>query len=311
MQDIIVVGSLNMDLVIHVQKMPELGETVRGGDLLTIPGGKGANQAAAAAKLGNKVMMVGKVGGDVFGTTLKQNLHNFGVNTDRVMKDETVSTGTAVITVDDSGNNCIVISAGANGQVSISDVENLSGLLSEAKILLLQLEIPFEVVLKAIDLAYQYKVPVALNPSPIADLPKGLLQKIKYLILNEIEAKSISGIEVHNTNIDSSKMAAQKILAMGVENVIITLGEHGAVFANQDTMTHVPAIKVKPVDTTAAGDAFTAGFISGVLKGFSLIDAVRFGNCAGALTATKNGAQTSLPDYGSVKDLFSSGKTEI
>jgi ribokinase len=309
LHDIIVVGSLNMDLVIRVQKMPELGETVRGSDLLTIPGGKGANQAAAAAKLGNNVLMVGKVGGDSFGVTLKQNLHNLGVNTDRVAQEEESSTGTAVITVDDAGNNCIVISAGANGKVSLADVEALSGLWSETKMLLLQLEIPLDVVSKAIDIAYQNNVPIALNPSPIADLPKELLRKVKYLILNEIEAKSISGIEA--SSVESSKSAAKKILAMGVENVIITLGEHGAVLANQNTTVHVPAIKVKPVDTTAAGDAFTAGFVSGVLKGFSLEDAVRFGNCSGALTATKNGAQSSLPDYFSVHDLFSSRKTEI
>lgn len=309
MQDIIVVGSLNMDLVVHVQKMPELGETVRGSDLLTIPGGKGANQAAAAAKLGNKVMMVGRVGGDSFGTTLKQNLQGVGVDTGRVIVDETISTGTAVITVDDLGNNCIVISAAANGKTCLLDVENLSSVLPGAKILLLQLEIPMEVVEKSIDLADRFKVPVALNPSPIADLSKELLQKVKYLILNEIEAKSISGLEVNS--IDSAQLAAKGILSMGVENVIVTLGEHGAVFANQTIVEHVPAIKVKPVDTTASGDAFTAGFVTGVLKGFSPIDAVRFGNCAGALTATKNGAQTSLPDYITVNNLYSSGKTEI
>ena len=309
MQDIIVVGSLNMDLVVHVQKMPELGETVRGSDLLTIPGGKGANQAAAAAKLGNNVMMVGRVGGDSFGAILKQNLNGLGVDTDRVIVDEPVSTGTAVITVDDQGNNSIVISAAANGKTCLADVESLTSVLPGTKILLLQLEIPLDVVTRAIELAYKYDVPVALNPSPIADLSRNLLKKVKYLILNEIEAKSISGIDVNN--IESSRLAAQKILTMGVDNVIITLGEHGAVFTNETTTEHVPAIKVKPVDTTASGDSFTAGFVSGVLKGFSMLDAVRFGNCAGALTATKNGAQTSLPDFITVNDLYTSGKTAI
>ena len=309
MHDIIVIGSLNMDLVIHVEKMPELGETIRGSDLLTIPGGKGANQAAAAAKLGNSVLMVGRVGGDAFGSVLKQNLSSFGVRTEKIFQDETASSGTAVITVDDAGNNSIVISAGANGNVSISDVESISNLLKNAKILLLQLEIPFEVVERAINLAYEYKVPVVLNPSPIASLSHKLLSKVKYLVLNEVEAKSISGIDVRD--IETASLAAKFILSIGVENVIITLGEQGAFFASGNSTAHVPAIKVKPVDTTASGDAFTAGFVTGVLNNFSIIDAVRYGNCTGAITATKNGAQTSLPDKNTVDELYSSKRTQI
>lgn len=309
MQDIIVVGSLNMDLVVHVHKMPELGETIRGSDLLTIPGGKGANQAAAAAKMGNSVLMVGRVGGDSFGSILKQNLKGLGVNTERVVLDEKASSGTAVIAVDDQGNNSIIVSAGANGNVSTGDVENLAELIKQAKIVLLQLEVPMKVVSKIIEVAWQQKVPVVLNPSPIMDLPQGLLKKVKYLVLNEIEAKSISGSEVKD--IETALAAARKIMTLGVENVVTTLGEHGAVYASSDLSGHVPAIKVKPVDTTAAGDAFTAGFVTGMLKGFSIADAVRFGNCAGALTATKNGAQTSLPDYETVNHLYLSGKTHL
>lgn len=309
MQDIIVVGSLNMDLVVHVHQLPELGETIRGSDLLTIPGGKGANQAAAAAKLGNSVLMVGRVGGDSFGSVLKQNLMNMGVNTEKIVQDEKASSGTAVIAVDDRGNNSIIVSAGANGNVSIGDIESITDQIQQVKIVLLQLEIPLKVVSKIIEVAWQQKVPVVLNPSPIMELPQGLLKKVKYLVLNEIEAKSIGGAEVKD--IDTALAAARKIMALGVENVVITLGEHGAVYANAALNGHVPAIKVKPVDTTAAGDAFTAGFVTGMLKGFSIADAVRFGNCAGALTATKNGAQTSLPDYETVNNLYLSGKTHL
>jgi ribokinase len=158
-------------------------------------------------------------------------------------------------------------------------------------------------------MAFMRKVPVVLNPSPMADISHEILQKVSYLVLNEVEAKGISGMDV--VDIETARSAAKKILSTGTENVIITLGENGAVFASHSTSAHVPAIKVKPIDTTAAGDAFTAGFVTGILKGFPLIDAVRYGNCAGALTATRNGAQTSLPDCAAVDELFYSGRTEI
>jgi ribokinase len=308
LHEIIVIGSLNMDLVVSVDKMPELGETIRGSELLTIPGGKGANQAAAIALLGKKVRLVGRVGKDLFGSKLIANLDSLGVDTKSILQDETSETGTAVITVDAQGNNSIIISPGANGKVSEEDVQRAEPLIKTAKLLLLQLEIPLNTVMKAIEIACQNKVPVVLNLSPILQLSGEVLKKIDYLIVNEVEANSVSDIQVKD--VESAKKASQSILALGVKNIIVTLGENGAVLANKNLCVHVPSIKVTPVDSTAAGDAFIGGMITGLLNGLSLPDAVRYGNCAGAITTTRKGAQTSLPTNSVVEELFRSSNQE-
>ncbi len=297
-----VIGSLNMDLVVRVQRMPKLGETVRGSDLRLVPGGKGANQAAATALLGNKVILLGRVGHDEFGSSLIASQSHLGVVTDPIIQDASAATGTAMITVDEQGNNSIVISAGANGQVTPGDVLNVKDLIRTARILILQLEIPLDAVSKAVEIANQFRVPVVLNLSPVMDLLDGMWTRIDYLILNEIEASSIAGIDVQD--LPSAQLAAEEILVRGVKNVIITLGANGSYLMNGTQANYIPAVKVDVVDTTAAGDAFIGGFVTGLMNRFSLPQSVLYGNCSGAITVTRHGAQSSLPDLEAVNRMY-------
>jgi ribokinase len=294
MIDIAVLGSLNMDLVVTVPHLPRLGETIAGHDFQMIPGGKGANQAAAVAKLGGKVAMVGRVGADAFGGNLRANLLRFGVNVDHVIIDEESATGIAMILVDSlNGENSIVIAAGANGRVSLEDLRKAAPLFGEAKVLILQFEVPLQVVEHAAELARQHGLKVVLNPAPAYSVSLDFLLKADYLILNETETEILSQDEVRD--LESAKVAAQALVGRGLPVVIVTLGERGALLATSREMVHVPARRVQVVDTTAAGDAFVAGFTVALLNGFSLDDAARYAVCAGTLTVTKFGAQTSLP----------------
>jgi ribokinase len=293
-----------MDLVVRVERMPKIGETVRGGDLLTIPGGKGANQAAAAALLGNKVSMVGRVGNDEFGSALVANLNQFGVQTENILRDENSATGTAMIIVDEQGNNSIVISPGANGEVTPDDVQKADHLIKTAKFLLLQLEIPLQSVETAVQIAHQANIPIVLNPAPVMELSSDFLNMIDYLVLNEIEASAISNVNV--CDLDSAEAASRQILDQGTKNVIVTLGSAGSLLVTRQLVSHIPAINVKAIDTTAAGDAFIGGFVTGLVREFSLLEAVRYGNCTGAIAVTRKGAQTSLPNMMSVDELYQS-----
>jgi ribokinase len=302
MIDVVVIGSLNMDLVVRVKKMPLSGETVRGSDLATIPGGKGANQAAALALLGNRVTIIGCVGQDEFGSALIESQKRLKVQTERIIRDPDAATGTALITVDEQGNNSIIVSPGTNGRVSPEDVKQAEEFIKSAKFVLLQLEIPMETVDYAISLAHQVGTKVVLNPSPVMELPGEMLKKVDYLVINEIEAASISGMEVKD--FASAKAAAERILLLGAGNVIVTLGAAGSLMMTRESVIQVPTVKVEPVDTTGAGDAFLGGFLTGLINDFSLMESVRYGNCAGAISATRQGAQTSLPDKESVNALF-------
>jgi ribokinase len=302
--DIVVVGSLNMDLVVKAPRAPEAGETIRGHDFQMIPGGKGANQAAAAAKLGGQVAMVGRVGGDAFGPVLIENMARQGVDTQHILIDQEASTGVAVIIVDDTGENRIVISAGANGRVSRSDIDGAEGLLRDAKLLILQFEIPLEVVDYAIEKATRYPVEVILNPAPAASVSPGFLARVDRLVPNETETKTLTGLDV--SDLSSAEKAAQELLGYGVPEVIITLGVRGALLVTTGGVTHVPAREVKAVDTTAAGDAFIGGLAVALVNGFSPVEAVRYATCAGTLAVTKFGAQTSLPSPDQVQAFYES-----
>lgn len=320
MPKILVVGSLNADLVVRAPRFPKPGETISGEDLQVIPGGKGANQAVAAARLGAKVSMLGRVGRDNFGDFLLDNLQSNHVDSSLVQRDD-ASTGTAIIVVDAKGQNSIVLSPGANGQVSSSDVA--SSPLSAASfsdpstrsgrrfsLLLLQLEIPTPTVLRAAQLARQNGVRVLLNPAPARSLPDELIALADFLIPNETELSLLTGMEVRD--IPSAEAAARKLLGRGAQNVIVTLGSKGTLIVDKYTVTHVDAFKVDVVDTTAAGDAFIGGFAvklmersgssltpAGALENASyaklIEDAVRYGCACGALACTKFGAQPSLP----------------
>jgi ribokinase len=291
MSDILIVGSLNADLVVRVPRFPQPGETISGGDLQIIPGGKGANQAVAAARQGASVSMLGRVGNDSFGPELIQNLKQNNVDTSHVQIDSGAATGTAIIVVDAKGQNNIVLSPGGNGQVRPADVADIS--FSDYKLLLLQLEIPIEAVTSAAQRARESGLSVLLNPAPAISLPKKLIARSDFILPNETELGLLTNRSVHD--IPSAEKAARTLLEDGAQNVIVTLGANGALIVNQEITKHIPSFEVQVIDTTAAGDAFIGGFASALLSNKSLEEAVRYGCACGALAATKFGAQPSLP----------------
>ncbi len=290
MADVLVVGSLNADLVVKSPRFPQPGETISGEDLQIIPGGKGANQAVAAARQGVKTAMLGRVGSDSFAPFLVDNLKANQVDTSHVIVDSS-ATGTAIIVVDSNGQNSIVLSPGANGNVSPADVDSAS--FSNSKLLLLQLEIPTPTVLHAAQQARANGLTVILNPAPAKSLPAELLSNVDILIPNETELALLTGLPVNDAA--SAEKAAKEILKQGVKTVIVTLGSKGALLVTSTQVTQVDTYKVDVVDTTAAGDAFIGGFASAMLSGKSLEDSVRYGCACGALATTKFGAQPSLP----------------
>jgi len=302
MADIVVIGSINMDLVVRAVRMPVPGETLLGEDLNTIPGGKGANQAAAAAKLGADVAMIGRIGSDVFGQKLINELQAAHVNTENIQIEENSASGTALIIVDQNGQNSIVVSPGANNKVTRSDVRLKNDLISQAKYLLLQFEIPVDVVRYALDLASLHDVQVILNPAPAKNISKEFLSKVDILVPNETEASQLSGINV--IDLQTAQAAAKALLGTGVGMVVITLGENGSLLATAENIRHFPKIEVKAIDTTAAGDAFVGGLSAALVRCLAPEDAVQYATCAGALAVTKFGAQTSLPTQAEVNALF-------
>jgi ribokinase len=302
---IAVVGSLNMDLVVRVPHMPIPGETVIGSDFRTIPGGKGANQAVAAARLGVEVSMIGRVGDDDFGRAQLRNLGELGIDTTHVLVDPEAATGIALITLDASGQNSIVLAPGANMRLTKEDISAAQGAIVQSDILVLQLESPLEVVTYAIDIAHAEGVKVILNPAPARPLPEETLARLDYLIPNESETALLTGIEV--ADIHSAKEAAARLREEGVGTVILTLGDRGAFLASAEESMHVPGYEVEVVDTTAAGDAFVGGLAVALAQGQDLAEAVRYANAAGALAVTRLGAQPSLPTRQEVEEFMKGG----
>jgi ribokinase len=302
MAEIVVIGSINMDLVVRTTRMPLPGETLHGEDLNIIPGGKGANQAAAVAKMGSDIAMIGRVGSDVFGQKLIAELEAAGVNTKHILTTAKSASGTALIIVDQKGQNSIVVSPGANGTLLPADILANEELIRQSKILILQFEIPLETVQCAVEIATKYHVKVILNPAPAKAVSRDLLSLVDILVPNETEASQLSGIQV--VDIASAEAAAKALLSSGVGIVVITLGEKGALLATSTAVRHVPSVEVKAVDTTAAGDAFVGGLAAALVQGLSPEDAVRYATCAGALAVTKFGAQTSLPTKAEVDRIF-------
>ena len=300
--EIIVLGSLNMDLVVKAERAPEAGETLSGYFFQTIPGGKGANQAAAAAKLGGDVAMVGRVGQDDFGARLTSSLNDVGANTSAVKIDPTQSTGIAMITVDDAGENRILIVAGANGQVSTADVDALRPALAHLKALVLQMEIPFETIEYVLDVTAELNLLTFLNLAPAYLISDEMLKKIDYLILNESEASLLTNVSVIDQ--DSAKAACSALFTRGAHTVIVTLGSKGALLATSNEFSFLPSYQVAVVDTTAAGDAFVAGFVVSLLETQDLARSVQYANAVGALTVTKLGAQVSLPSKTDVETFL-------
>ncbi len=292
---IIVFGSINIDLVATAPRLPVAGETLLGRDFFQTPGGKGANQAVALARLGVPTQMVGRVGGDSFGAELVNNLKASGVQTDNVFVDETVNSGVATIAVNDAGENQIIIIPGANGRVNQSDVERLSPLLPGATTLLLQFEIPMSTVIAAASSARQAGVTVILDPAPAQmDVPAELYPLVDIITPNEVEAAQLVGFPVFGE--ESAKKAAAVLLQRGVKCAIVKLGAKGVFCATPEETFFVPAFQVQAVDTVAAGDAFNGGLAAALFEGQSIRQAVVWGAAAGAMAATKPGAQPSLPN---------------
>ncbi|HEX8590803.1 ribokinase [Pseudomonas sp.] len=303
---VVIVGSLNMDLVTRAPRLPRAGETLAGQSFVTVPGGKGANQAVAAARLGASVAMIGCVGADAYGEQLRTALLAEGVDCQAVTRIEGESTGVALIVVDDSSQNAIVIVAGGNGHVTASVVDGFDALLSQAEVIICQLEVPLDTVGHVLKRGHELGKTVILNPAPASGpLPAEWFAWIDYLIPNESEATALTGLPVDSTA--SADAAASALLAAGVSKVIVTLGEQGALFASPSRSEHFPAPRVQPVDTTAAGDTFVGGFAAALADGRSESDAIRFGQVAAALSVTRSGAQPSIPTFAEVQASAAQG----
>lgn len=302
---IVVVGSINMDLVARVARLPCPGETVRGRSFDTVPGGKGANQAVAAARLGAAVQMVGRVGTDAFGGTLVDSLRSCGVGVDHVRPAPACSSGVATIGVEDSGENSIVAIAGANGRVTPDDVARAEPAIAAADTVLLQLEIPFDSVAAAAALAQRHGVRVILNPAPAPSTLPGRLFKVDVICPNETEARAITGLA--GGSIPRALAQARWLTKRGASLAVVTLGSRGAVLCEHgDPPVHVPPFKVRAVDTTAAGDAFAGALAVALSEGATAADAVRFACACGALAATRPGAQPAMPSRAEVESLLAS-----
>lgn len=301
---IVVVGSLNMDLIVTAPKIPLEGETITGGTFCSLPGGKGANQAVAASRLGANVHMVGCVGDDEWGRVLLKNLEQENIGTDYV----TISpgaTGVALITVNQEGNNSIVVAPGANGRMTVEHVRRAESIIRQADLLLIQLEIPMTVVEEAVRLASHYRVPIILNPAPAVPLTEELLQRIDILTPNETEGKLIvTGSAEGDVEVEEIIF---NLVEKGVRQVVMTLGGAGVAYSNEGQIKQLKAHKMEVVDTTGAGDSFNAGLGVYYAESGHLADAITFAQDVAALSVTQFGAQASMPSRRQVEQ-FSSTK---
>jgi len=295
----VVVGSANLDLVTDVARVPLVGETVLGGDLRRIPGGKGANQAVAAARLGRSVAMIGRVGSDEAGSVLLQALLADGVDTTHLSVTDGVPSGVALISVQADGDNAIVVSPGANARLKPSDIDVAADALTSADVTLLQLEVPIEVVLAAARMATGT---IILNPAPAppAGVPDELLAMVDVLVPNQTELAELSGAVGEIDAVRAVGLARE----LPCRAVVVTLGADGALVVDHETVEHVPAPRVVPVDTTAAGDSFCAALADAVVDGRSLVEATKWAVRVGAATTLRAGAQTSLPTRPEVHALI-------
>jgi len=296
---IAVIGSSNTDMVIKTSKLPIPGETILGGKFFMNPGGKGANQAVAAARLGGKVSFIAKTGDDVFGKQARQIFENENINTDYLVTDPGHPSGVALITVDAKGENCIVVAPGSNGYLSQGDIELAREEILRSDIVLMQLEIPLETVVYAANLAFDAGKKVILNPAPAAQITDELLSKLYLITPNETEAELISGVPVKD--IESATLAARNLFGRGVKVVIITLGSKGALLYTGDEAKLIPSPKVEAIDTTAAGDVFNGAIAVAISEGLELEKAVEFACKAAAISVTRMGAQASAPYWKEIK----------
>ncbi|MDR0603485.1 MAG: ribokinase [Bacteroidales bacterium] len=299
-QKILVVGSSNTDMVIKTEHLPRPGETVIGGTFFMNPGGKGANQAVTVARLGGQATFICKTGSDVFGHQAHQLFEEEGIDTSFIMFDSKNPSGVALITVDANAENCIVVASGSNANLLREDVAKAKEAIEDADIILMQLEIPMETVEFVAKIANETNKKVILNPAPAQPLSAELISNLYIITPNETEAEMISGIAI--TDDKSAFEAAKKIADMGVDNVIITMGDRGALAHNKTTSKIIDAYKVKAIDTTAAGDVFNGALAVALAENRTIVDAVRFACKTAAISVTREGAQSSVP-YRSEVDI--------
>ncbi len=296
-----VAGSLNIDLVTRTKRFPKKGETVQGESFSTFTGGKGANQAVALSKLGAETVMTGKLGNDIYAAQYMEYFRKLGISTEGITREET-STGIAVITVDENGENSIIIIPGANGRVDAAYIKEKKELIAKADFLLLQLEIPMEAVLEAARTAKAAGTEIIFDPAPAGNVPSELLKLVGIITPNETEAEALTGIRPDD---EAGFAAAGKALtAKGVRSVVMKAGSRGAYIYEKGRLAHVAGFKVNTVDTTAAGDTFNAGLAYALGEGMELAGAVRFANAAAAISTTKHGAQDGMPSIDEVHNLL-------
>lgn len=294
-KSVVVLGSINMDMVATTPRLPLPGETLTGLEFFTVSGGKGANQAVACSRLGVPTHLVGRVGGDDFGQSLLVSLQGAGVEIEAVLVDKFTSSGVAAIAVASDGENQIIVIPGANGRIDRTEITQLEKLLPTATLLLLQLEIPLEIMISAAQAACKAGVPVILDPAPMPqEFPPELYPLIEIITPNQTEASQLVGFAV--TDQATATRAAQELIARGVKNAVVKLGDQGAVCATATDCFFVPAFTVEAVDTVAAGDAFNGGLAAGLVSGLPLRSALVWAAAAGAIATTKPGAQSSLGD---------------
>lgn len=300
MKNICVIGSLNMDLVVNVDAMPKPGQTIIGSNFKEVPGGKGANQAVAMARLNGNVSMIGKVGEDGFGQTLINSLKNDKVDTTYIQITKG-STGVALITVDKNAQNSIVVSPGANFEVKEEDIDNNIKAIENSDIVVLQLETPLNTIKYALNKAKELNKYTILNPAPAVKLDDEIIKNVDLLTPNETELEIISGVSIE-TEEDIQK-AAQIMIEKGVKELIVTLGSKGSLYINKEKSMFKKAYKVEAVDTTAAGDSYTGALAVALSQDKGIEDAMDFASKVGALSVLKEGAQSSLPTLEDVKNF--------
>ncbi len=302
MEKILVIGSTNMDIIAMVDHLPVPGETVGNADLARAHGGKGANQAVAAARAGGKVTFITCIGEDDDGKKMHDSFREDGINTEQVSIIPEVPTGTALIFVDRKGENCIAVAPGANNYLSNAIIDEAEALIKDTDLVLLQLEIPFETIQHICKLASRHKKRIILNPAPARELDEDVLGSLEYLVLNETEAEIIAGQKVTDDNIEA---VCRAIKDMGPEHIILTLGSRGSYVFDKKVQQYVESFTVKAVDSTAAGDTFCGAFAVSILsREQDIITAVRFANAAGALSVTRQGAQTSIPGVKEIEQFL-------
>ncbi|MCX6929489.1 MAG: ribokinase [Verrucomicrobia bacterium] len=305
-RSVLVIGSSNTDLIIRVARIPRPGETVLGGEFARAAGGKGANQAVAAARAGGAVTFVARVGRDANGDAALAAFTADGIDVKYVIRDPVRPSGVALILVDPKGENSIAVASGANDNLSPADLRRAEQEFRRARMVLLQLETPLRTVMASAALATAAGVPVVLNPAPARPLPPRLLKQVYLLTPNQSEAEMLTGVAVPNEA--AASKAADRLLAHGVQNVIITLGSRGAFVAGKDLRQLIPGFKVKAADATGAGDVFNGALVVALAEGQSLLEAARFASAAAAISVTRFGAQPSTPTRREIEHMLASGK---